>query len=109
MGAPVKKNSWEDCSDHCDDEPKCFAWSYFTEQYPHVSMLKHCYMKNADFKNGQKRMIGLTSGTRGCGRGKYYKISINILKCFNFGDHKLYNIVKNESLKESSERSAVAA
>ena len=75
VGGAVKKDSWEECSHHCNDEPKCFAWSYYTEQTQNPLNHKNCHMKDADFKDGQTTLIGLISGIKGCGEGKCIKIS----------------------------------
>ena len=67
VGTPVKKDSWEECSERCDNEPKCFAWSYKTEQFYYAPHHKYCYMKDASFKAGKRRMLGVISG---CSKSK---------------------------------------
>jgi hypothetical protein len=73
VGSLVKKDSLKECSDYCDSQPKCYAWSYYTEQYTEAYSHKNCYLNDASFKDRQRKYLGITSGIKGCGKGKSMK------------------------------------
>ena len=82
VGSVIKKDSWQECSDHCSEHPDCHAWSYTYEAHPTTALHKNCHMKNANFNAGKKAAAGTHSGLKGLGYGRFF-ISSNFV-CFLF-------------------------
>ena len=51
--------SWESCAKLCENESKCFAWTFSKSQ-------GSCFLKDENWKNGRKNLEGSISGTKNC-------------------------------------------
>ena len=74
VGYRQTKDSWKECAARCNENKACFAWSYYTENYPDVLVQKKCLIKDGTYYQGRKLIKGVLSGVKGCGVGKFVSI-----------------------------------
>ena len=92
VGDVVKKLSWQECSDHCNEQPICFGWSYVSTKHPTADYHQNCHMKDATFMEGKQSLGGSISGVKGCGTSKCQHLTTNMNYIYLFGtDVKDFN------------------
>ena len=70
VGSVEKKKSWLECSVRCHKNPRCFAWSFVTMDFPLPQHHGNCHMKDQNYSRGKKSVTGVLSGATGCGISK---------------------------------------
>ena len=66
----TKTDTWEECSDLCEDEQNCFAWSYVTEQYRFPGSRQKCRLKDQYFMDDREVNRGVVTGIKDCSKCK---------------------------------------
>ena len=72
-------NTWQQCAQRCENDPKCHAWSHFSTRSKNPQLHNHCSMKDQTFMEGKQSHIGAVSATKGCGKwgwGPTYRVPI---------------------------------
>jgi len=67
VGKVTKQASWEKCSQACDKEPACKAFSFVRDNYKVAKNRGNCHFKNKNFGNRIQNLKGVFSAKRGCG------------------------------------------
>jgi len=67
VGKVTKQDSWEKCSQACDKEPACKAFSFVRNNYKVAKNRGNCHFKNKNFGNKIQNLKGVFSAKRGCG------------------------------------------
>ena len=57
------------CQKLCQNEPRCYFWTWATPDFFDVNYRKDCYLKAENVVMANEK--GLISGPKNCGRGKF--------------------------------------
>ena len=62
------------CQKLCQNEPRCYFWTWATPDFFDVNYRKDCYLKAENVVMANEK--GLISGPKNCGRGKVWREKI---------------------------------